>query len=67
MTARNIYFGTVTTRNYPMIGMPTEMFAVFLATLLAGSAAAIHYTVVHVVLGRPVESEQSSASTGGEP
>ena len=50
-----------------MIGMPTEMFAVFLATLLAGSAAAIHYTVVHVVLGRPVESEQSSASTGGEP
>jgi hypothetical protein len=29
------------------------MFLVFVATVLAGSLGAIHYLVVHVLLGRP--------------
>ncbi|WP_458190066.1 hypothetical protein [Haladaptatus sp. NG-WS-4] len=37
-----------------IIGMPTEMFLVFVATILAGSLGAIHYVVVHVALGKPV-------------
>ena len=34
-------------------GMPTPMFLVFVATVLAGSLGAIHYVVVHVIMGRP--------------
>lgn len=45
-----------------VLGMPTAMFLVFAVTLIAGSAAAIHYTVVHVLLGKPID-ESSSAST----
>jgi hypothetical protein len=36
-----------------ILGMPTAMFLVFVATLIAGSIGAIHYTVVHVVMGKP--------------
>lgn len=35
--------------------MPLEMFLVFVATILAGSLGAIHYVIVHILLGRPVE------------
>jgi hypothetical protein len=38
-----------------VLGMPTDMFIVFVLTLLAGSIGAIHYTVVHVIMGRPVD------------
>ena len=34
-------------------GLPTSMFLVFVATVLAGSLGALHYLVVHVLLGRP--------------
>lgn len=37
------------------LGMPLEMFLVFVATILAGSLGAIHYVIVHILLGRPVE------------
>lgn len=37
-----------------VLGMPTSMFLVFVATILAGSLGAIHYVVVHVLLGKPV-------------
>lgn len=37
-----------------VFGMPTSMFLVFIATILAGSMGAIHYVVVHVILGKPV-------------
>ena len=37
----------------PTFGLPTSMFLVFAATILAGSLAAIHYLIVHVILGRP--------------
>lgn len=37
-----------------VFGMPTSMFLVFVATILAGSMGAIHYVVVHVILGKPV-------------
>ena len=49
-----------------VLGMPTAMFLVFFATLLAGSVAAIHYTVVHVLLGRPVEGASTTSAGEGE-
>jgi hypothetical protein len=44
------------------------MFVVFVATLLAGSLGAIHFVVVHVVMGKPVAEnirEESSAGLDG--
>ncbi len=38
-----------------VIGMPLEMFLVFVATIAAGSLAAVHYLIVHVLMGRPPE------------
>lgn len=38
-----------------ILGMPTAMFLVFLATLLAGSLGAVHYVVVHVIMGKPFD------------
>ncbi|WP_331235078.1 hypothetical protein [Natronorarus salvus] len=35
--------------------MPLEMFLVFVATIAAGSLAAVHYLIVHVLMGRPPE------------
>lgn len=37
-----------------VLGMPTEMFLVFVATLVAGSLGAVHYVIVHVIMGKPV-------------
>ena len=37
----------------PTLGLPPEMFWIFVATVLAGSLGAIHYVVAHVILGRP--------------
>lgn len=48
------------------LGMPTSMFLVFVATLLAGSIAAIHYTIVHVLLDKPVDETTSSRAMGGK-
>lgn len=47
-----------------ILGMPESMFLVFAATVLAGSLGAIHYTIVHVLLGKPFadESEEGMAS-----
>lgn len=50
-----------------VLGMPTDMFLVFVATLIAGSLGAIHFTVVHVVMGKPVaETIPDRADEGGE-
>lgn len=38
-----------------IVGMPLEMFLVFVATVFVGSAAMIHYVIVHVLMGRPPE------------
>lgn len=40
-----------------ILGMPLSMFLVFMATILAGSLGAIHYFIVHVVMGRPFSDE----------
>lgn len=45
-----------------VLGMPLEMFLIFVATILAGSLGAIHYVVVHVLLGRPIEEPAESRS-----
>lgn len=37
-----------------VFGMPESMFLVFLATLFAGSLGALHYVIVHVILGKPI-------------
>ncbi|MDX1748541.1 MAG: hypothetical protein R3324_21620 [Halobacteriales archaeon] len=47
-----------------VLGMPTDMFLVFVLTLIAGSIGAIHYTVVHVIMGRPVD--ETIRESGGE-
>lgn len=49
-----------------VLGMPLEMFLIFVATILAGSLGAIHYVVVHILLGRPVEEPAESLSTGSD-
>ena len=38
-----------------ILGMPTAMFLIFVATLVAGCLGAIHYVTVHVIMGRPVD------------
>jgi hypothetical protein len=53
-----------------VLGMPTSMFLVFVATILAGSLGAIHFVVVHVLMGKPVaenirESPGGAGSSGG--
>lgn len=40
-----------------VLGMPLSMFLVFAATVLAGSLGAIHYVIVHMLLGRPFADE----------
>lgn len=47
-----------------ILGMPTAMFLVFVATLLAGSLGAIHYVVVHVLMGKPFDETIRDNSTG---
>jgi hypothetical protein len=37
-----------------ILGLPFGMFLVFVATLVAGSLGAIHYVIVHVLMGKPV-------------
>ncbi|TVR63148.1 MAG: hypothetical protein EA422_10075 [Gemmatimonadales bacterium] len=41
-----------------VLGMPTEMFLVFVATVVAGSLGAIHFVIFHVILGRPYGDEE---------
>lgn len=48
-----------------VLGMPDTMFLVFVATLIAGSLGAIHYVIVHVALGKPV-NDTTSTRTGDE-
>lgn len=51
-----------------VLGMPVEMFLVFVATLLAGSLGAIHFLTVHVLMGKPVVEnirEEPTAETDG--
>lgn len=49
-----------------ILGMPTGMFLVFVATLLAGSLGAIHYVVVHVIMGEPFDENIRDNSVAGE-
>ena len=37
------------------LGLPSPMFAVFVATVAAGSLGAVHYLVAHVLLKRPFQ------------
>lgn len=37
--------------------MPNSMALVFVATILAGSLGAIHFVVVHMIMGRPFADE----------
>ncbi|WP_172861798.1 hypothetical protein [Halopenitus persicus] len=51
-----------------VLGIPTNMFLVFVATVLAGSLGAIHYAIVHVVMGQPVTEtipERKGGKTNG--
>lgn len=41
------------------------MFLVFVATLIAGSLGAIHFTVVHVIMGKPVDETLRTDDGGG--
>lgn len=51
-----------------VFGMPDSMFLVFVATLLAGSLGAVHYVVVHVLLGKPVNDlTPDRAAEGSDP
>lgn len=43
-----------------VLGMPTEMFLIFAATVLAGSLGAIHYLIAYVWLKRPFGDEQEN-------
>lgn len=40
-----------------VLGLPLSMFLVFVATLVAGSLGAIHYTIVHIIGKRPFGDE----------
>lgn len=48
-----------------VLGMPDSMFLVFVATLIAGSLGAMHYVVIHVVLGRPVNDVTTDRTADG--
>lgn len=52
-----------------VLGMPLEMFLVFVATLVAGSLGAAHFVIVHLVMGKPIEEnireEPPTATDGG--
>lgn len=50
-----------------VFGMPESMFLVFIATLLAGSLGAIHYTLVHVILGKPVNDATQNQTMEDNP
>ncbi|GEM_PF-2319226 len=43
-----------------VLGMPTEMFVVFVATVVAGSLGAIHFVIFHLLMGRPYGDEEVS-------
>ena len=43
-----------------VLGMPTEMFLVFAATVVAGSLGAIHFVIFHLLMGRPYGDEEVS-------
>lgn len=51
-----------------VLGMPTGMFLVFVATIIAGSLGAIHYVTVHVFMGKPIEEtiREEPPGTGGD-
>lgn len=46
--------------------MPTPMFLVFVATILAGSLGALHYLVVHIIMGRPFGDEGTRGPARGD-
>jgi hypothetical protein len=39
------------------LGLPLPMFLIFVATVVAGSLGAIHFIIVHVLMGRPFGDE----------
>ena len=56
----------------PVLGMPTAMFLVFVATLIAGSLGFLHFMIVHVFMGKPVDetirgraAEEGGTADGG--
>lgn len=49
-----------------IFGMPMSMFLVFVATILAGSVGAIHFILVHVLMGKPFSDEGPHGEEPGE-
>ncbi len=45
------------------LGMPNSMALVFAATILAGSLGAIHFVIVHMIMGRPFSDEGDEITT----
>ena len=41
-----------------VFGLPDVTFVMAVATFLAGSLGAIHYVVVHSIMGRPFPGEE---------
>lgn len=50
----------------PTLGMPTPMFLIFVATVVAGSVGAVHYVIFHVILGRPFAETPPPVLRGSE-
>ena len=43
-----------------VFGLPTTTFVMAVATVLAGSLGAIHYVVVHTIMGKPFPGEEAA-------
>jgi hypothetical protein len=41
------------TSSLAILGLPVDMFVVFITTIIVGSIGAVHYLVVHVIGGKP--------------
>lgn len=50
----------------PTLGMPTPMFLIFVATVVAGSLGAVHYVIFHVILERPFAETPPPVLRGSE-
>ncbi|SEH12378.1 hypothetical protein SAMN04487967_0781 [Natronorubrum sediminis] len=49
-----------------VFGMPESMFLIFVATIIAGNLGALHYVIVHVLLGKPFGDEDDVEETEEE-
>lgn len=49
-----------------VLGMPLEMFLIFVGTIVAGSLGAVHYVVVHVIMGKPMKGRVPDRAESSE-